>query len=116
MHAETVTELTHDLYTKHPELHCQPNRQNTCLGQTCLNFDEEENRWIFSAIVSDLCEKIQLRNIISCLEDLQFRAQQLRLRDLAIERLPKAFGNIGTKEFESMTEITFLRTDIAIII
>ena len=116
MHAATVTELTQDLYTKHPELHCQANRQNTCVGQTCLYFDEEENRWIFSTIISDKYEKIQQRNIISCLEDLQFRAQQLALRELAIERLPKGFGNIGTKEFESMIEITFLRTDIAIII
>ena len=116
MHAETVTELTQDLYTKHTELHWQPNRQNTCFGQTCLYFDEEENRWIFSAIISDRCEKIQQRNILSCLEDLQFRAQQLGFRELAIERLPKIFGNISTAEFESVIEITFLRTDIAIII
>ena len=115
MHAETVTELTQDLYTNHTEMHCQPNRQNTCVGQTCLYFDEE-NRWIFSAIISDRCEKIQQGNILSCLEDLQFRAQQLGLRELAIERLPTSFGNISTAEFESMVEITFLRTEIAIII
>ena len=72
MHAVTVTELTQDFYTKHPELHCRPNRQNTCVGQTCLYFDEEQNRWIISAIISDKCEKIQQRNKISCLKDLQF--------------------------------------------
>ena len=100
MHAKTVTELTQDLYTKHTELHCQPNRQNTLYLYRRLYFDEVENRWI----------------ILSCLEDLQFRAQHLGLRELATERLPKSFGNISTAEFESMIEITFLRTDIAIII
>ena len=46
------------VFQKHPILKWQSSRQNSCVGQTSLYFDESENRWIISLI----CSKNQLNH------------------------------------------------------
>ena len=105
------------IFQKHPILKWQPSRQNSCVGQTSLYFDETENRWIISLICSKKSTEPYLpQNIRSCLEDLQFQVQQLRLHEIAIEKIADETRSLMWKDVETVIETTFYHTDLAIII